>query len=91
VNIITQRKENNGSSGTRHKITHSYTAQYAVAAVDKLLHTVVMCLQERSGAIDPLLCEELKTSKKCGKYFRNCDNIRQAARRDIRTVFGQCK
>jgi hypothetical protein len=49
---------------------HSYTAQYAITALGKLLPTVVICLQERSSAFGPCICGEMKTlSQKSGNVF----------------------
>jgi hypothetical protein len=36
-----------------NRITHSYTAQYAITALGKLLPSVFICLQERSGIFVP--------------------------------------
>jgi hypothetical protein len=53
-----------------NKITHSYTTQYAITALDKLMPTVFICLQERSGAFDPYIREEVKTiPKKFGNVY----------------------
>ena len=35
--------------GDVNKVTHSYTAQYTITALDKLLPKVILCLQEQSG------------------------------------------
>jgi hypothetical protein len=53
-----------------NKITHSYTAQYAITASGKLLPMVFICLQDRSGTFGPRICEEARTlSQKFGNVF----------------------
>jgi hypothetical protein len=53
-----------------NKITHSYTAQYAITALGKLLPMVFICLQERSGTFGPRISEEARTlSQKFGNVF----------------------
>jgi hypothetical protein len=43
---------------------------YAITASGKLLHMVFICLQERSGAFSPCMCEEVTTlSQKSGNVF----------------------
>jgi hypothetical protein len=58
-----------------NKITHSYIAQYTITASGKLLPTVLICLQERSGEFDPCICEEI------WKCFCNCYKVEKAAKR----------
>jgi hypothetical protein len=71
------------------KIMHSYTVQCAITASGKLLPAVFICQQERSGTLSLLICEEVKTFiKEILKCFRKCNKIKEAAKRDMGTVFG---
>jgi hypothetical protein len=47
-----------------NKIMHSYTAHYAVTLSGKVLPTLFICLQERSSAFVPCICEEVKALAK---------------------------
>jgi hypothetical protein len=66
-----------------------YAVQYTITASSKLLHTVFNCLQERSGAFSPLVCEQLKTlSSEFRNVFITAAKSGKLQKRDIQTVLG---
>jgi hypothetical protein len=66
VNITTKKKKKQEF----YIITHSHTAQYAITASGKLLPTMFISLQQRSGAFCPPISEEVNTlSRKFGNIF----------------------
>jgi hypothetical protein len=57
-----------------HKITDPYTAEYAITPSGKLLPTVFICLQKRSGTFSPWICEE---ARKFGNVFVTATKLRK--------------